>query len=178
MANITTIYKKKGSRFYLENDRGIFGLSLYRKIIDKLIYQEKYPQLDSNMSDCNIGARRKKNINNHLFIIHGIINSVIMSESECVDIHIYDLIKAFDVLWLSDSMNDLWDTIPEQGRDDRLGLVYEMSRTNRVAVNTAVGQTDRTVIPEIVTQGGTWGSIMCSNLIETKGLISIKMWLK
>ena len=43
-----------------ENDRGIFGLSVLQKIIDKLTYMEKYPLLDENMSDSNIGARKKK----------------------------------------------------------------------------------------------------------------------
>ena len=120
------------------------------------------------MSDSNIGARRRKNINNHLFIVHGVINAVIHGDA-CVDIHIYDLIKAFDVLWLMDSMNDLWDTLPAHARDDRLGLVYETSRTNMVAIKTAVGQTERENIPEIVTQGGTWGPMMCSNSIDTVG---------
>ena len=91
---------------------------------------------------------------NHLFIVYGVINSVVMGESECVDIHIYDLVKAFDVLWIQDSMNDLWDTLPEESRDDRLGLVYEICRRNRVAIKTSVGLTDRKIIPEIVAQGG------------------------
>ena len=109
------------------------------------------------MSDSNIGARKKRNIRNHLFIIYGIINSTIRGKSECVDLQIYDLVKAFDVLWLDDTMNDLWDTLPPEARDDRLGLVYQTSITNNVAVNTGVGQTSRVNIPEIVTQGGTWG---------------------
>ena len=124
-SNITTIYKSSGSRHDLESDRGIFSLSVYRKIIDKLIYQEKYPLIDKNMSNSNIGARKKRNIKNHLFIIYAVINSVMKSES-CVDIQIYDLVKAFDVLWLQDSMNDLWDTLPDKSRDDRLGLVYPL----------------------------------------------------
>ena len=32
LANVTTIYKKKGSKLDLDNDRGIFGLSLFRKL--------------------------------------------------------------------------------------------------------------------------------------------------
>ena len=95
------------------------------------------------MSDSNIGGRRKKNIGNHLFIVYGVINSVINFESDCIDIHIYDLIKAFDVLWLKDSMNDLWDTLPEEARYDRLGLLYETCKTNKVAIETAVGLTER-----------------------------------
>ena len=74
MSNITTIYKSSGSRQDLESDRGTFSLSVYRKIIDKLIYQEKYPMIDENMSNSNIGARKKRNIKNHLFIIYAIIN--------------------------------------------------------------------------------------------------------
>ena len=166
MSNITTIYKRKGSKHNLENDRGIFGLSVFKKIIDKLIYQEKYPFIDQFMTDSNIGARKKRSIKNHLFIIHGIINSVVKGESECVDIQIYDLVKAFDVLWLADSMNDLWDTLPQHARDDKVGLIYESSKNNLVAVNTAVGQTERINIPEIVTQGGTWGPMLCSNSID------------
>ena len=84
-------------------------------------------------------------------------------EHACIDIQIYDLVKAFDVLWLADSMNDLWDTLPEHAHDDKLGLIYETSRTNMVAINTAVGQSERVNIPEITTQGGTWGPLLCSN---------------
>ena len=62
MANITTIYKSSGSRHDLESDRGIFSLSIWRKLIDKMIYLEKYPLIDQNMSDSNVGARKQKNI--------------------------------------------------------------------------------------------------------------------
>ena len=150
----------------MENYRGIF---VFKKMIDKMIYLDKYPLLDANMSDSNIGARKKMNIRNHLFIIHGIINSVVNGNGGCIDLHIYDLVKAFDALWVIDCMNDLWDTLPAHARDDRLGLLYEASKTNLVAVNTAVGQTDRVNIPEIAQQGGTWGPMMCSNSIDGVG---------
>ena len=60
---------------------------------------------------------------------------------------IYNLIKAFDVLWLEGSLNELWDTLPPHAHDDRLGLVYQSSSRNLVAVNTAVGQTDIVDVP-------------------------------
>ena len=105
------------------------------------------------MSDSNIGARKKKNIRNHLFIEHGVINSVLQGNGGCVSLQIYDLVKAFDALWVEDCMNDLWDTLPAHARDDRLGLVFESCRTNFVAVKTAVGETDRVNIPAIAQQG-------------------------
>ena len=62
LSNITTIYKSKGSRFDLNNDRGIFILTVLNKILDKLIYLDNYSDLDQNMSDSNVGARRGRNI--------------------------------------------------------------------------------------------------------------------
>ena len=153
MANITSIFKNKGSRLDLKNDRGIFILSIFRKIIDKMVYEDKVDDIDSYMSDSNIGARKDKNVRNHLFVIYAIINSVVQGEAKCIDMQIYDLAQAFDALWLADSMNDLWDTLPTNSCDDRLGLVYQTSVKNNVAINTAVGQTDRVNIPEIVIQG-------------------------
>ena len=50
------------------------------------------------MTDSNIGARKKRNLKDHWFILYGIINSVLKGESESVDIQVCDLVKAFDVL--------------------------------------------------------------------------------
>ena len=124
MSNITTLYKNKGSRFDMNNERGIFILSVLRKIFDKLIYNDKYQDIDQGMSDSNIGARRQKNIKNHLFVVYGIIHSIIHDGNGCIDICIYDLEKAFDALWLEDCLIDLYDTLPVEQRDDKLALVY------------------------------------------------------
>ena len=43
-----------------------------------------------------------------------------------------------------------------------------------VAVNTAVGQSERTKIPEITTQGGTWRPMLCSNPIDKVGKYSLE----
>ena len=44
----------------LSNDRGSFELAVLMKILDKLTYLDKYPELDMSMSGSNIGARRNK----------------------------------------------------------------------------------------------------------------------
>ena len=56
LANITTIFKNKGSRQDLSNDRGIFILPVIRKIIEKMLYSDKYDDIYLFMSDSNIGA--------------------------------------------------------------------------------------------------------------------------
>ena len=136
LANISSIYKNKGSRFDIENDRGIFILPVLRKLLDKLSYEDKYPGIDSSMSDSNIGARRGRNIKKHLFLIYGIINFVLFEDNSCIDIQIYDLVKAFDRLWLEDCMNDLFDSLPSEQQDDKLALVYQGNIDNEVVVNT------------------------------------------
>ena len=68
LANITSLWKMKGSKMELSNDHGIFVLSVFRMIMDRILYNEYYPSLEKNMSPSNIGAMKNKNIRNHLFI--------------------------------------------------------------------------------------------------------------
>ena len=169
-ADIISIYKNKGSRFDMNNDRGIFILTVFKKILDKLLYFDLYDEIDKNMSPSNIGARKKRNIRNHLLIIYGIINSVVNGNEEPVDLQIYDLVKCFDALWLDDCLNDVYDTVGASSHNDKLALLYEANQENLVSVkSTAIGQTERENMPNIVQQGGTWGPILCSNSIDTLG---------
>ena len=169
LSNITTIFKNKGSRMDLNNDRGIFIQTVMKKILDKLIYVENYKDIDKNMSDCNIGSRRRRNIKDHLLMIHGIINAAVKGDDDCIDIQIYDIEKAFDALWLEDSLNDIFDNLPEEKKNDKISLLYESNKTNMVAVKTSVGLTRRINLPHIVQQGGTWGPLLCSNSIDKIG---------
>ena len=163
LANISTIYKNKGSRMEMKNDRGIFIISVFRKFLDKLLYHDKYPDIDKNMSDSNIGARRERNIKNHLFVVYGIINSVLKDGKSCIDIQVYDLIQAFDSLWLEDCMIDMYDSLPPSQHDDKLAVIYESNQNNYVAVNTSVGQKERVNIQNVVMQGGTFGYVFQLN---------------
>ena len=76
-ADIVSIHKNKGSRLDIDNDREILSLIAFKKILDKMIYMNFYDEIDSNMSPYNIGARKGRNIRNHLFILYAIINSFI-----------------------------------------------------------------------------------------------------
>ena len=142
---------------------------IFCKIIDRLIYNDKYEDIDKNMSDSNVGGRKGRSIRNHLFIVYGIINSVINKESPPIDIQFYDLQQCFDAMWLEESMNNLCDTIHPNKWDNKLALVYQNNSDNHVAVKTPFGLTERVSVKNIVTQGGVWGPIQCSTQVDGVG---------
>ena len=122
-----------------------------------MIYSETYDSINDSMSDSNIGARKGKNVRDHLFILYAVINSVVRGDSKCIDIQVYDIQKAFDALWLNDTFNDLFDSLPQNKRDNSISLLYKTNLTNMVAVKTPVGLTKRVNMPEIIQQGGSGG---------------------
>ena len=79
-ANITTVHKM-GSRVELKNEHGIFRVSVVRSILMRMIYNDNYPVIDSNMSDCQMGARKNKGCKSNIWIINGIIHEALRSKN-------------------------------------------------------------------------------------------------
>ena len=166
-ADITTIYKGKGEKTNLENDRGIFLVTTFRTILMKLIYRDKYNIIDSHMSDSQIGGRKGKNVRNHIWVLNGIICDVLSTKKKTpVDIQIVDYKQCFDTLWLEECLNDLYDS---GVKDDKLALLYNINSHVKVAVKTPVGITDRKSLFNVITQGDVFGPIICSNLVDIFG---------
>ena len=69
----------------MKNDRGIFILTVLKKILDNLIYQDNFDEIDNRMSDSNIGGRKNRSIKNHLFIIYGVINSIVKGNRDPIE---------------------------------------------------------------------------------------------
>ena len=165
-ANIAAVYKGKGDRLDLDNDRGIFLVTVIRSILMRMMYTDKYEMVDSSMSDSNVGARKGMNIRNHIFIINGIINNVLQDKSKAVDVQILDYKQCFDSMWLEDTLNDLCDAGIQ---DDTLAVLYEANKNVKVAVKTPHGLTERKNVKEIILQGDVFGPIECSVSVDTCG---------
>ena len=165
-ADIISIYKGKGDKLDLSNDRGIFIVNVFRSIIMKMVYEDKYEIVDNNMSDSNVGARKQMNIRNHLFVINGIINDVLAKKDESIDIQILDYRQCFDSMWLEETVNDLW----EAGiQDDNLALIFKANEFVNVGVKTPFGMTERRGLEKIVMQGEIFGPLCCSVQVDTFG---------
>ena len=171
-ADITTIYKGKGEKCNLKNDRGIFLVTIFRSILMRLIYKDKYSIIDSNMSDSQVGGRKGKSVRNHVWILNGIITDILSSKKKMpIDVQLFDYKQCFDSLWLDECLNDLY----ESGvKDDNFVLLYNVNKHVKVAVKTPVGRTDRKSIFNVITQGDVFSPIMCSNQVDTIGRECLK----
>ena len=128
-ANITTV-PKKGSKILLVNQRGIFRVSVVRGILMRLIHNEKYHIIDSNMSDGQMGARKKKGCRNNIFIINGIIHDVMTSKNmKPVQLQICDYKEMFDAIKLQEALSDIYDV---GVNDDNLSLLYQANKDVRI----------------------------------------------
>ena len=163
LANIISFWKGKGPKDEIDSERGIFILSILRMIKDRMIYNDIVKVVE--MSDSQVGSRVEYNIRNHLFVLYSVMNSVKNNESPPIDIHMYDLWKCFDGLWLEECCNNLYEAGVQ---DDKLALIYEGNRINKVAIKTPAGLTERMDICKIVTQGGVTGPICCA--VHTDGI--------
>jgi hypothetical protein len=166
VTNITTV-PKKGSRIEPKNERGIFRVSVVRSILMRMIYDMKYPVIDRNMSDCQMGGRKKKGCKNNIFIINGLIHDVIKSKKmKPILIQIYDYAQMFDSIDLEQALSDLYDVGVD---DDTLALLHKANRDVYMAVKTPSGLTERQTVSNSVLQGDTWGSILASVQVDSIG---------
>ena len=65
--------QRQGRETRLRNERIIFIFSVFRGILLRLIYNEKYGLINESMLDSKVGARKYMNIRNHIFVINAII---------------------------------------------------------------------------------------------------------
>ena len=166
ITNITTV-PKQGSLLEPKNERGIFRVSVVRYILMRVIYNMKYPIIDGNISDCQMGARKKKGCKNNIFIINGIIHEVLKSKKMApVLLQIYDYQQMFDSINLQQALSDIYDA---GVNDDTLALLHEANHEIQMSVKTANGLTDRQTIKDIVLQADTFRSILASVQVDSIG---------
>ena len=160
-----TILHKKNSKLDLKNWRGIFVTSVVRGILMKLIYERTYEIVDKSMTDSQIGARKKKSVRNHLFVLNSILSDVISSKNKKpIDLNIMDFKQMFDAEELPQVLNAMY----ESGvKNDMLALLNEANKTVKFAVKTPSGITEQRTIINKVMQGDVMAPIMSSNFVDT-----------
>ncbi len=159
---IKSIYKNKGKKEDLKNQRGLFLTQTTSKIFEKLILKRIRPNLENNMTDFQNGARTGRSSSDNLFLLRAIIDYY---QYYNVPLYIvfYDLEKCFDRLWLKDCMIDLW----ESGvRGTLWQMIYELNSVSKVVVRTPLGPTDEFCANQIVKQGTILAARVCANTVD------------
>ena len=107
--------------------------------------------IDSHMTDFQIGGRQGRNVRDHLFIVNGIMQEALSSvKSKPINIIIADFQQCFDGLNLPLACRDLYSS---GFKDDKLALLFDLNRQNKVAVKTTVGMTELFEFNQNVLQG-------------------------
>ena len=86
LCNISSIWKRKAPRNEYDSYFGILRLTIFRTILDRLIYNDEYAGIDSNLTDSNVGACKGRNIRDNIFALNAITNSVVKGKEEAVDV--------------------------------------------------------------------------------------------
>ena len=118
------------------------------------------------MRSSNIGARKDRNILDHLFVLNSILQEVSENKKN-IDIGLYDVMKCFDKMWSSETANDMF----KAGlNDDTFVLVANSNKECQVAVKTPWGSlTERRTLENIEMQGGVLTPLKCSVQIDSLG---------
>ena len=166
---ITSIFKKgKVGKNDFNNYRGIFRVSVFRSILDRLIFNDYYGKIDDYMTDCNVGGRRGRNIRDNLFVLSAITNNVSKEKGKTYDIAAYDIEQCFDALWAQECINDLWDA---GCQDDKLSLLHLENQRAQVVIKNPGGNSSPVTIDNVIVQGGVMSSIYCTNTMDKLGKI-------
>ena len=166
LCNISSIWKQKKSKNEFDSYRGIFRLTVFRSILDRLIYNDEYKNIDRNLTDANVGARKNRNIRDNIFVMNAIFNSMSKDNGEDLDCQVYDVETCFDALWLHEVVNCLYDA---GLKNDKLTLLFLENNNANVAVKSNGGLSRRVNIKDIIMQGSVWGSLCCIVLMDKLG---------
>ncbi len=159
---IKSIFKNKGSKEDLKNQRGIFLSQTSSKLMEKLILHRIRETLESNMTDFQNYARSGRSTSDNLFMLRSTIDYYMYYDIP-VTVIFYDLEKCFDRLWLKDCMLDLWDS----GVNGTLWeIIYKMNVESYIAIKTPIGNSSEFAAKEVVKQGTILAANICANSVD------------
>ena len=134
---ITTLYKGKGGKSKLINQRGIFLNQIISKGREKMIMNRSQGVINK-VNNFQAGSRKGKGTVDQTFILRSCINY-----AKYLDIPLYtmfyDFKKCFDKLWMQDCIVSLY----KLGlNDDMLLLIKNINKEVRITVRKPLGKVE------------------------------------
>ena len=146
--------------------------SVLRAVLMKMIYGRTYKTVDLNMTDAQIGARKRKSVRNHLFVLNSVMSDVMENKKkEAIDINILDFKQMFDAEEVPNVLNALY----EVGiKDDMFAMLNEANENVIFAVKTPSGITETRSISNKIMQGDVMAPLLSSNFVDVNIVKSAK----
>ena len=154
---IATIYKNKGRRKQLVNQRGIFLKQILSKMFEKMNMNridDKVKKIDKFQA----GSRTNRSPADQTFLLRASVDHCKYLKKPLY-IVLYDYKQCFDSLWLSDCLLSLWSL---GVKSETLNNIKNLNETCNMAIKTPVGITNEATVKSIVQQGSVSGGVLCS----------------
>ena len=131
--------------------------------MDRLTYTDAYYEIDDNITDGNVGARKQRSVRDNIFVISAITNLVLNGNSQPIQVQVMDAEKCFDKLWLQSCINSIY----EAGMDnDKLNLLYIENKNAQIAVKVNNKLSMRISVKYVIMQGSVWSSLKCTTSMD------------
>ena len=132
---ISPIYKNKGKRKRLVNQRGIFLKQVISKIFEKL----NKNRMTANINQINkfqAGCKPNRSPADQTFMLRAAINHC-RYMNRCLYVTLYDYSQCFDSLWLQDCLLSLWNIGVQS---ETLHNIQILNDTCNIVVKTPAGK--------------------------------------
>ena len=101
-------------------------MNIFKSLLMRLIYQDKFKTIDSHISDFQIGGRKGRNVRDHIFVVKKIIQDTLSSVNmKPIKISVAHFQLCFDGLSLLLTCRDLHQS---GCKDDKLALLFDINR--------------------------------------------------
>jgi hypothetical protein len=155
---ISTLYKNKGSRKMLVNQRGIFLKQILSKIFERL-NTNRIEHNVQRIDPFQAGCRTNRSPADQTFLLRGCIDHA-KYMNRPLYIVLYDYSQCFDSLWLEDCLLSLWNIGVQ---NEILSLIRELNKQCNIVIKTPAGPTNEFNVHNVVQQGSVCGGILCSS---------------
>ena len=155
---ISTIFKNKGSKKELVNQRGIF----LKQILSKIFERINMNRIEDNVRKIDLsqaGSRTNSSPADQTFLLRGCVDHAKYLNKPTY-IVLYDYSQCFDSLWLDECLLSLWKLGVQ---NEILSIIRDLNKQCNIVVKTPVGLTEEFSINNIVQQGSVCGGVLCSS---------------
>ena len=153
---VSTMYKNKGSKKRLVNQRGIFLKQIMSKMYEKLNMNRAAESMKS-IDKCQAGGTENRSTADQTFLLRAATDHAKYLDQPLF-ITLYDYSQCFDSLWLSDCLLSLIKIGVEK---EVVSILKTLNDTCNIVVKTPDGLTEEFKIPSIVQQGSVSGGALC-----------------